>query len=210
MTDELLFRILFSGLWLVYLANVIWVSRAAKWSHHQQTPASLTRLRIVAILFGVLYYAGALLYALVPSWIMFLSIPLPDWFRVGIGCVAILGMFFTCWGFWVLGRNWAPCVSGVRKDTVLVTSGPYGYVRHPIYLGAFIFIVALAFVAANLLVLLPTLVLIVLLYASIGKEESLLTGRFGDEYREYMKRTPRFIPKFRHMHPTPQQPKQPS
>jgi protein-S-isoprenylcysteine O-methyltransferase Ste14 len=64
-------------------------------------------------------------------------------------------------------------------------------------LGAFIFLAALTLVAANLLILLPTLALFAILYRSI-EEEALLIDRFGDEYREYMKRTPRFIPKFRH------------
>jgi protein-S-isoprenylcysteine O-methyltransferase Ste14 len=111
---------------------------------------------------------------------------------------AVLGILFVSWGYWALGKNWAPSVSGVRKDTVLVTAGLYGFVRHPIYLGAFIFLAALTLVAANLLILLPTLALLALLYTSIDDEEDMLIARFGDEYREYMKRTPRFIPKFRH------------
>jgi protein-S-isoprenylcysteine O-methyltransferase Ste14 len=83
-----------------------------------------------------------------------------------------------------------------------VTSGPYHYVRTPSYLGAFTFIVALALVAANWLILLPALAIITLIYRQIGREEAMLIDRFGDEYREYMKRTPRIIPKFKHEHPT--------
>lgn len=48
---------------------------------------------------------------------------------------------------------------------------------------------------ANLLVLLPTIALLIVLYASIEEEEVILIDRFGDEFREYKKRTPRFIPK---------------
>jgi protein-S-isoprenylcysteine O-methyltransferase Ste14 len=114
---------------------------------------------------------------------------------------AVLGILFLSWGYWALGRNWAPSVSGVRSDTVLVTTGLYGFVRHPIYLGIFIFIGALALVAANLIIVLPTMGLLVLLYVSIDEEEAVLVERFGDRYREYMKGTPRFIPRFKHEHP---------
>jgi protein-S-isoprenylcysteine O-methyltransferase Ste14 len=157
---------------------------------------------------AVFYFAAALLYALLPGWVMFFSILLPDWFRLVMVGVAALGILFVWWGCWVLGKNWAPSVSGVKKDAVLVTTGLYGVVRHPIYSGAFIFLAALTLVAANLLILLPTLALLALLYASIDEEETMLIDRFGDEYREYMRRTPRFIPKFRHEHPT--QRKEPS
>jgi len=79
-----------------------------------------------------------------------------------------------------------------------VTSGPYHYVRNPIYLRSFVFITAMALVATNWLPLLPALVLITIIYAQIPKEELMLIDRFGDEYREYMKRTPRIIPKHKH------------
>jgi protein-S-isoprenylcysteine O-methyltransferase Ste14 len=59
--------------------------------------------------------------------------------------------------------------------------------------------VALALVAANWLLLLPALVLIAMIYGQIPREELMLIDRFGDEYREYMKRIPRIIPKFRNL-----------
>jgi protein-S-isoprenylcysteine O-methyltransferase Ste14 len=62
-------------------------------------------------------------------------------------------------------------------------------------LGLFISLSTLALMAANLLVLLPTLALLIILYASIDEEEIILIDRFGDAYREYKKRTPRLIPK---------------
>jgi protein-S-isoprenylcysteine O-methyltransferase Ste14 len=109
--------------------------------------------------------------------------------------VAVLGLSIVLCGYWVLGENWAPSVSGVRKDTVLVTTGLNSFVRHPIYLGIFISLSALALMVANLLLLLHTLALLLALYASIDEEAVILIDGFGDEYREYKKRTPRFIPK---------------
>jgi protein-S-isoprenylcysteine O-methyltransferase Ste14 len=203
-TNDLFFRVAFSALWLIFFANVAWVSHSSKASAGKQTARRASRLRIAALSFAVLYFAGALLYALLPGWVRFFSILLPDWLRLVMVGVAALGILFVSWGYWVLGKNWAPSVSGVKKDTVLVTTGLYDFVRHPIYSGAFIFLAALTLVAANLLILLPTLALLTLLYASIDEEEAMLIVRFGDEYREYMKRTPRFIPKFRHEHPTQQ------
>jgi protein-S-isoprenylcysteine O-methyltransferase Ste14 len=205
---ELLFRAVFSALWLIFFANVAWVGYWTKGSPGKQTTRRARQLRTVALALAVLYFAGALLYALLPGWVMFLSIPLPDWFRLVMVGVASLGILFVSWGYWTLGKNWAPSVSGVRKDTVLVTSGLYGIIRHPIYLGAFVFLAALALVAANLFILLPTLAMLTLLYTSITQEEAILIDRFGEEYREYMKRIPRFVPKVKHQHPS-QQRKQP-
>lgn len=207
-TNELLFRVVFSALWLIFFAGLTWVSYLTKGSAGKQTTQHVRRLRIAALGLAVLYFWGALLYVLLPSWVIFLSLLLPDWFRLVMVGVAALGVLFVLWGFRVLGKNWALSLSGVRNDTVLVTTGPYGVVRNPIYFGAFILLAALALMAANLLILLPTLALLAGLYTQIDEEEAMLIERFGDEYREYMKRTPRFIPKLRHEHST-QQRKQP-
>ena len=101
-----------------------------------------------------------------------------------------------------LAKNWIhaldPSTFQQRKEEKLVTSGPYRYTRNPIYLGFFVFIIAQSLVAANWLLLLSAFVIVTVLYTQIGGEELMLTEKFGDEYREYMKRTPRLIPKIRH------------
>ena len=196
--EELFFRVIFSILWLVFFVSLTVLSHSAKRSGaRRQTTTHEGRLRVTALVLAAIYFGGALFYVLLPGWILFLSIPLPDWFRLIMVGAAVLGLSFVLWGYYVLGKNWAPSVSGVREDTVLVTTGLYGFVRHPIYLGIFISLSALALMVANLFVLLPTVALLIVLYVSIDEEEVILIDRFGDEYREYKKRTPRFIPRLR-------------
>jgi len=197
-TVELLFRIVFSAMWVIFLTIFAWLGYLTKGSGSRRTTRRASLLRVGALAFAALYFAGALLYLLLPGWVILFSIPLPDWVRSIMVGVAALGILLVSMACRTLGDNWAPSVSGVRKDTVLVTNGLYGSVRHPIYSGAFIFLAALALIAANSLILLTTLALLGLLYISIGEEEALLIERFGDEYCEYMKRTPRFVPKLRH------------
>ena len=196
--NELLFRVAFSALWIVFFANVVRAGYLAKWSGGKAAHREAGHMRITALTFAFLYLAGAMLYTLLPDWIAFLAVALPGWFRLSMVGVAALGLGFISWALWCLGKNWAPSLSGVRKDAFLVSTGPYAIIRHPIYLGAFVFLAALSLVAANLLILLPAIALLALLYTQIGGEEATLIEKFGDEYREYMKRTPRFIPTFRH------------
>jgi protein-S-isoprenylcysteine O-methyltransferase Ste14 len=206
-TNELLLRAMFIVLWLIFITNLARVRYSARESTCRrsidQTARDERRLHIVALaMFGPVWFGGIILYVILPSWIIFLSIPLPDWVRLIMLGLAALSIPFTLWRYRTLGKNWVRALDRSkflqRKRETLVTSGPYHYVRNPIYLGAFIFIIALALVGANWLLLLPALALIALIYKQIGKEEAMLIDRFGDEYREYMKRIPRFIPKFKH------------
>ena len=217
MTNELLFRVIFLTLWIIFIASLTWVGYSTReYTGKQpidQTPKHERRLYIVArASLAPFWWGGIILYIILPSWIMFLSIPMPDWFRLIMVSVTALSIPLTLWGCRTLGKNWVhvldPSKFQQRKTATLVTSGPYHYVRHPMYLGAFTFLTAQALVAANWLLLLLGLATTTLFYMRIGNEERMLIDRFGDEYREYMKRTPRFIPKFRHEPPTQQQ-KQP-
>jgi protein-S-isoprenylcysteine O-methyltransferase Ste14 len=208
--SELLFRIIFSTLWLVFFTTILWVRYSSR------EPASTTsvgrtaqherRLHIVALaLFAPIWFGGIFFYAIFPGWILVLSIPLPDWFRLTMVGFATLGILFALWGYRTLGRNWVhafePSEFLQKKSDVLVTTGPYRYVRNPIYLGMFTFIIALALVAANWLLLLPSFFISTLVYMQISSEEKMLIARFGDKYRDYMKQTPRFIPRFRNSPP---------
>jgi len=211
MTSELLFRGAFSTLWIIFFTNVAWVRYSSREYSINQSVERVSRhegrLRIadVALLsFAPFWFGGIVLYAILPGWITFLSIPLPDWFRLIMLVAGLLSITFAVWGYRTLGKNWIhalePSKFRQKAEDALVTTGPYRYVRNPIYLGSFSLMVAQALVAANWLVLLPALPIIMVIYMQISGEEAMLIERFGDEYREYMKRTPRLIPRLREKH----------
>jgi protein-S-isoprenylcysteine O-methyltransferase Ste14 len=81
------------------------------------------------------------------------------------------------------------------KDSTLCTSGPYAYVRNPLYLGS-LFILAGACIAANnfYLTVIAGVVMVLFYVHTVRSEESFLTERFGDSFREYCARTPRLFP----------------
>ena len=100
-----------------------------------------------------------------------------------------------------LVRLWAVrhigAISRTRSDRLgpLVQSGPFAYVRNPLYLGNLALWTGFA-LTARLVWLVPlALVLLSAAYHAIVRwEESLLESRLGDAYRVYVRRVPRWIP----------------
>jgi len=76
-----------------------------------------------------------------------------------------------------------------------VTIGLYRTVRHPMYTALFLSLLAILLLTRNSLVgAVPLVGLCVILLFRIPHEESAMIEKFGDAYREYMKRTGRFLP----------------
>jgi protein-S-isoprenylcysteine O-methyltransferase Ste14 len=94
-----------------------------------------------------------------------------------------------------LGRNWS-LVARTRGDHELVRTGPYSRVRHPIYLGLLLFMLALAVALghwAQLLIALPVFFAGTEIRTRI--EDSLLEQSFGDAFRDYRNATPAILPR---------------
>jgi len=86
----------------------------------------------------------------------------------------------------------------VREGHTLVTHGPYGWVRHPMYTALFLFGAGTFILAANWLVGLPLIVGVSLVVLSrVKHEEAVLADQFGDEYRAHARRAGRFLPPVR-------------
>jgi len=85
----------------------------------------------------------------------------------------------------------------MQEDHRLITSGPYNRVRHPMYLGIFVYTIGLILIASDLLVLLFFGFSIWVNYLRIPDEEQMMIDEFGDEYLEYMKRSGKLLPPFR-------------
>ena len=93
-----------------------------------------------------------------------------------------------------LGKNLTDTVV-TRREHTLVTTGPYAFVRHPFYDTGILGVVAISLITANWFILLMGAAVMVLLIFRTKTEEENLLARFGESYREYMKRTGRFFPR---------------
>jgi len=82
----------------------------------------------------------------------------------------------------------------VLPDHKLVTSGIYKYVRHPISLAVLVYGPGIPLIFSSLYGFLITLALSPLVLYRITIEERMLIQKFGDEYRDYIKRTKKIIP----------------
>jgi protein-S-isoprenylcysteine O-methyltransferase Ste14 len=111
----------------------------------------------------------------------------------GVGLVTA-GAVLLIWARRSLKRNYSGHIS-VTSGQTLVQSGPYRIIRHPAYAGYLLMALgislgysSLAGLASLMVILLPGLVY------RINIEEKLLIQRFGDAYRQYMRRTRRMLP----------------
>jgi protein-S-isoprenylcysteine O-methyltransferase Ste14 len=92
-----------------------------------------------------------------------------------------------------LGRFWSMQIE-IRKEHPLVTDGPYGWVRHPIYSAAVLEMVATLLLCQAAWSLIPALLLFVpFLALRIRLEEKAMTGHFGERYAAYMHDVPAII-----------------
>ena len=92
-----------------------------------------------------------------------------------------------------LGRYYS---YGLRtlKDQKLIQHGVYKYVRHPITLAALIYTPAIPLIFSSLYGFVVMLGIVPLFLFRIRIEEKMLVEKFGDEYRQYMRRTKKLIP----------------
>jgi protein-S-isoprenylcysteine O-methyltransferase Ste14 len=119
--------------------------------------------------------------------------------RAIIDGVVVLALMIAAVGLFdaasrAMGKNWA-LVARTRTDHTLVQTGPFGWVRHPIYVALFLFMVAMAIAYGHS----RHLVASVPLYAfatwmRVRHEERLLRSQFGAAYDAYAARVKRFVP----------------
>jgi protein-S-isoprenylcysteine O-methyltransferase Ste14 len=105
----------------------------------------------------------------------------------------IAGGMLRIWPVFVLGRRFSGLVA-IQPRHTLVTSGVYGYIRHPSYLGLLVNLAGWALAFRSGIGVLLTALTIPPLFARIRAEETLLRSQFGAEYDAYCRRTWRLIP----------------
>ena len=143
---------------------------------------------------GLILWLSPFVYLLNPAWMAWSKIGLPEWARwlgVAIGIACTLGIY---WLFSSIGSGITP-TSATRKQHQLVTNGPYRWVRHPLYTFGSSMFVAFGLMSDNWFIALLGILAFIAMASRTPKEEANLIEKFGNEYRDYMKRTGRYFPK---------------
>ena len=122
------------------------------------------------------------------------AIEYPVWLRwVGV-IMLVLGISLLGAAHHHLGRSFHSLVA-LKEGQVLVDTGPYRYIRHPIYTAYILNYVGGGLLSANwILTLFPVFFFALMICFRIGEEEEMLIEEFGERYREYMRRTGRLLP----------------
>ncbi len=179
---------LFAVIWIAWLVS--WMA-AARWSGTTQKRAATWQARVypVVMLVGVM---------LLMSWAAPALRGRPLW-NVGNGgyllaALTLAGIAAMWWARIHLGRLWSSAIT--RKDGHhLVDTGPYAYVRHPIYAGLLIALAATAAAQATPGALVGAATVIFALWLKARAEERFLADELGAEiYGDYRRRVPMLVP----------------
>lgn len=112
-------------------------------------------------------------------------------FTVALAAASIL---LTASAVKTLGKQWAVAARLV-KDHKLITTGPYSYVRNPIYTAMFGMLIATGLAMQHWRALLVAVVLFAIgMVIRVKSEEKLLRAAFGQEFEDYAKRVPAALP----------------
>ena len=131
-------------------------------------------------------FASSSKLLLLPAMVYSIFLPLKldtAWFYIGLP-ITLIGLI----AYTIVLVNWAttPLDSSVSR-------GLYRYSRHPMYVTMFVFFLGLGIATASWVLLLLFAIFVVgcVVYANV--EEQSLLQKYGDSYRDYMNRTPRWI-----------------
>jgi protein-S-isoprenylcysteine O-methyltransferase Ste14 len=175
-------------MWFAYV-GYWWLKSTNVKSDERSEPARSRVLRLV-LLFCVL----ALLCVPIPLSILnrrFLPARVAGFW--GGAAVTALGLLFSVWGRRHLGTNWSQAVT-VKRDHELITTGPYAFVRHPIYTGLLLGILGSAIAVGEWRGLLAMVFGIAALWPKLRLEEKWLRAEFGESYEAYSRKVSALLP----------------
>lgn len=188
--------ILLTAYWGRVLRLVYKVRRSTGRSAHFRPPEPLGRwLRVAwypAVGAWVVYpYFVAFAHHLPKGLNLLYLNPALAWSATALAALALAGTM-VCWK--KMGKSWRMGIDPGEK-TQLIVSGPYGYVRHPIYaLSSVLMLASLAILPSALMVAVGTIHLLLLQWEA-RREEKYLVVHHGQGYAEYCRHVGRFVPR---------------
>lgn len=160
-------------------------------------PSTLDRFLLFLNSLGL--FVIPFIYIITP-WLDIADYRLPPLPAALLGWSGVVIFVVALWLLWRshadLDRNWSPELQ-IREEQTLVTSGVYQTIRHPMYAAHLLWSIAQICLLQNWIVGWAMLVSLLPLYLlRAGREEQMMLEHFGDEYRAYMNRTGRLLPRW--------------
>jgi len=112
--------------------------------------------------------------------------PKPVWFFPGL-LVSVLGEALQLW-----------CMSTIKTKKALTVTGPYMFVRNPMYIGRYFLILGILIMTGNIwLMILATVIYYFYMVNRVNREEKILLDLFGEDYAQFRREVPPYLPTFR-------------
>ena len=175
-------------IWLIWLAS--WVG-ASFWSGQTRkhvTVIKTSRYHALIVLGGILF----------TPWTSRILGETPFWNPGETGVylltvVTLAGIAFTWWARIHLGRFWSNAITHKEGHKVIDT-GPYGLVRHPIYTGLILGMIATGIAVGTVSAVLGAILISLGMAWKAKMEEVFLAQELGPDYVAYRQRVPMIIP----------------
>ena len=126
--------------------------------------------------------------------------PSPAAYWMGVALI-VAGLAFAIWARVHLGGNWSGTVT-VKQEHELIRSGPYGYVRHPIYTGLITALIGTTVASGTVHAAIGLAIIVVAFVRKSRTEEDFMRETFPGEYPRYSAEVPALIPFARPAHST--------
>ena len=197
MTPEIVFRIIMImafiamfGVRIYFQSRVLHEDREIKILENKLSLASGSIAALTTLIFGAeyIFFPGTFSFTYI--------LDFPDWLR-WFGVFTLTGgISLLSTAHYHLGKSFYSLVVS-KEEHQLVTSGPYRWIRHPIYTAYLMNYVAGGLVASNLvLTFVPVIFFGLMIINRIPREEEVMREEFGQEYIDLEKRTGRLLPIF--------------
>jgi protein-S-isoprenylcysteine O-methyltransferase Ste14 len=184
-----LFRRLALGLWLLFL--LIWCVAALRTKRTSwRAPYSTRVQQMIFILAGAYLLANRSAFAPTLDRALYPMTPAVALFGL---LLVLSGIAFSVWARFILGTNWSGMVT-LKDDHTLVRSGPYRFVRHPIYSGILLALIGSAFQLGLVRGFLGVVLFAIGFWFKLRVEEQLMTEHFGEQYVAYRREVKALVP----------------
>jgi protein-S-isoprenylcysteine O-methyltransferase Ste14 len=181
--------ILFALIWIAFYAY--WLISAWK----TRSPVKRKQSRLSYFMYGIVWVA---IWIFLINWFspdLMTARIVPD--SIGYTIIGLLitlaGLAFAIWARVHLGKNWSG-MPAIREQHTITRTGPYRFVRHPIYSGILLGLLGTAIGIGYFIIFCCVLLILVLFVIKFRMEEQFLEEEFGEEYARYKREVRALVP----------------